>query len=253
MPPMTNEPAVPPMPRSPEIGLRRPHSTVERLSSHERGRYRRPALGTSAAGPRVRVTFRRTDACGDRDGMTDAKSEEWSRWMREAIGGDEAAYRSFLYSVTPHLRTIARNRCRNWGLPASDAEDIVQDVLVTVHLKRSTWDPTRPIGPWLAAIVRNRAVDLQRRRGGRRNDVPIDDVIETLGTERDDGTDDLADAERLVDRLKDPARDIVRSISLGGAGVKDVAARLQMTEGAVRVALHRALKTLGALYRSENR
>ncbi|TBW33426.1 sigma-70 family RNA polymerase sigma factor [Siculibacillus lacustris] len=184
--------------------------------------------------------------------MSVAQSEEWSQWMRRAIGGDEIAYRTFLQSVTPHLRAIARRRCRAWGMPLSDAEDVVQDVLVTVHLKRGTWDPSRPIGPWLATIVRNRAVDLQRRRGGGgRIAVPLDDVLETLGVEPDDGADDLADAERLIDRLKDPARDIVRSISLGGAGVKETAARLQMTEGAVRVALHRALKTLAALYRSE--
>lgn len=185
--------------------------------------------------------------------MSEAQSEEWSRWMRGAIGGDEAAYLAFLQSVTPHLRAIARSRCRAWGLPPSDAEDVVQDVLVTVHLKRGTWDPSRPIAPWLATIVRNRAVDLQRRRGGGRVTIPIDDVLETLGTEPDDGADDLADAERLVDRLKEPARDIVRSISLDGAGVKETAARLKMTEGAVRVALHRALKTLAALYRSDDK
>lgn len=184
--------------------------------------------------------------------MSETQSEEWSRWMRGAIGGDEAAYLAFLRSVTPHLRTIARSRCRAWGMPATDAEDVVQDVLVTVHLKRCTWDQTRPIGPWLATIVRNRTVDLQRRRGGGRITVPIDDVLETLGTETDDEADDLADAERLIGRLKDPARDIVRSISLGGAGVNETAKRLKMTEGAVRVALHRALKTLAALYRSEN-
>lgn len=173
--------------------------------------------------------------------------------MRGAIDGDEAAYLAFLRSVTPHLRAVARSRCRAWGLPASDAEDVVQDVLVTVHLKRGTWDPTRPIAPWLATIVRNRTVDLQRRRGrGGRMAIPIDDVLETLAAEPDGDTDDRADAERLVDRLKDPARDIVRSISLDGAGVKETAARLKMTEGAVRVALHRALKTLAALYRSEN-
>lgn len=183
--------------------------------------------------------------------MSQTRSEEWSQWMRSAIDGDEAAYLAFLRSVTPHLRAIARGRCRAWGLPPSDAEDVVQDVLVTVHLKRGTWDPARPIAPWLATIVRNRTADLQRRRGGGRISIPIEDVLETLASDTDDAADDRADAERLVDRLKEPARDIVRSISLDGAGVRETANRLKMTEGAVRVALHRALKTLAALYRSE--
>lgn len=184
--------------------------------------------------------------------MSPTRSEEWSQWMRRAIGGDETAYRAFLEGVTPHLRAIARRRCRTWGMPASEAEDVVQDVLLAVHLKRGTWDQSRPIGPWLATIVRNRMIDLHRRRGGgARIDVPLDEVLETLEAEAETEASDLADAERLVDRLKDPARDIVRSISLRGAGVKETAARLKMTEGAVRVALHRALKTLAALHRSE--
>lgn len=136
------------------------------------------------------------------------------------------------------------------GADKSLAEDIVQEVLLSVHLKRGSWDPSRPIGPWLAAITRNRLIDALRRKG-RRVDIPIEDVAETLAAL--DGADteqDLGDASRLLDRLKDPQRDIVRSISLEGREVRETAARLNMTEGAVRVALHRALKTLAALYRS---
>lgn len=136
------------------------------------------------------------------------------------------------------------------GADKSLAEDIVQEVLLSVHLKRGSWDPSRPIGPWLAAITRNRLIDALRRKG-RRVDIPIEDVAETLAAF--DGADteqDLGDASRLLDRLKDPQRDIVRSISLEGREVRETAARLNMTEGAVRVALHRALKTLAALYRS---
>jgi DNA-directed RNA polymerase specialized sigma24 family protein len=59
------------------------------------------------------------------------------------------------------------------------------------------------------------------------------------------------DAERLIGRLRPPQDDIVRSISLNGASIRETALRLKMTEVAVRVALHRALKTLANLYRSE--
>jgi RNA polymerase sigma-70 factor (ECF subfamily) len=111
---------------------------------------------------------------------------------------------------------------------------------------------SRPIGPWLATIVRNKMIDALRRRG-RQVSVPIEDFVETL--EAADATDatDRLDAEQLLTQLKDPQRDIVRSISLEGAGVRETAARLKMTEGAVRVALHRALKALAALYRSDIR
>lgn len=170
--------------------------------------------------------------------------------MRAALAGDERAYHAFLTDVAPHLRAMARRRCDMLGADKSLAEDIVQEVLLSVHLKRGSWDPSRPIGPWLAAITRNRLIDALRRKG-RRVDIPIEDVAETLAAlDAGDTERDLGDASRLLNRLKDPQRDIVRSISLEGREVRETAARLNMTEGAVRVALHRALKTLAALYRS---
>jgi RNA polymerase sigma factor (sigma-70 family) len=176
--------------------------------------------------------------------------------MRAAMAGDAAAYHRFLAAVTPHLRGMARHRCRMAGAADGDAEDIVQEVLLAIHLKRGTWDPSRPIGPWIAAIVRNKLVDTLRRRG-RHVTVPIDDVIDTLGAE-DDGGRPLATAagntspseiDGLLAQLKAQQRDIVKSISIDGSSVRETADRLKMTEGAVRVALHRALKTLAALYR----
>ncbi|WP_283195757.1 sigma-70 family RNA polymerase sigma factor [Rhizobium sp. AN80A] len=182
---------------------------------------------------------------------TSAREEEWAEWMRRALDGDGQAYQRFLLAVTPHLRAMARRRCEQFGAPASEAEDVVQEVLLAVHLKRGTWDTTRPIGPWLSAIVRNKLIDSLRRRG-RHVDVPIEDVMETVAS--DDEAEDAMnrlDAMNLLERLKDPQRDIVRSISIGGAGIRETAERLKMSEGAVRVALHRALKKLAALYRGE--
>ncbi|MGV2102917.1 sigma-70 family RNA polymerase sigma factor [Rhizobium sp. 21-4511-3d] len=181
-----------------------------------------------------------------------AREEEWAGWMRSAVDGDTQAYHRFLSAVTPHLRAMARRRCDQFGAPASEAEDVVQEVLLAVHLKRGTWDPARPIGPWLSTIVRNKLIDSLRRRG-RHIDVPIDDVMATLEAEEQAGNLDRLDAEHMLERLKDPQRDIVRSISIEGAGIRETAERLKMTEGAVRVSLHRALKALAALYRSETR
>lgn len=177
------------------------------------------------------------------------REAQWAEWMRSALDGDAAAYDRFLRAVTPHLRSMARRRCEQFGAPAGEAEDIVQEVLIAVHLKRGTWDPGRPIGPWLSTIVRNKLIDALRRRG-RRVDVPLEDVMATLGVE-DAAVSDRLDAESVLARLREPQRDIVRSISLEGAGVRETAARLKMSEVAVRVSLHRALKALAALYRSE--
>jgi RNA polymerase sigma-70 factor (ECF subfamily) len=181
-----------------------------------------------------------------------AREEEWAGWMRAAMTGDTQAYHRFLSAVTPHLRAMARRRCDQFGAARSEAEDVVQEVLLAVHLKRGTWDPARPIGPWLATIVRNKLIDSLRRRG-RHSSVPIEDVMATLEAEEQADALDRLDAEHMLERLRDPQRDIVRSISIQGAGVRETAERLKMSEGAVRVALHRALKSLAALYRSDER
>jgi RNA polymerase sigma factor (sigma-70 family) len=178
------------------------------------------------------------------------REEDWTAWMRAAISGDADAYRRFLVAVTPHLRAMARYRCRAAGAAEGDAEDVVQEVLLAIHLKRGTWDPSRPIGPWIAAIVRNKLIDSLRRRG-RHVHVPIEDVIDTLGAEDNSGNSSPGEIDALLGQLKVQQREIVKSISINGSSVRETADRLQMTEGAVRVALHRALKTLAAMYRGK--
>jgi RNA polymerase sigma factor (sigma-70 family) len=181
-----------------------------------------------------------------------AQENNWAAWMRAAMAGNSDAYRQFLVSVAPHIRAVARSRCRSLGAPEGEAEDVVQEVLLTIHLKRGTWDQSRPIGPWVAAITRNKLIDVLRRRG-RHISVPIEDVIDSLETEDQTPDPTTRDIDTLLGQLKTQQREIVRSISLNGASIRETAERLRMTEGAVRVALHRALKALGALYRSSVR
>jgi RNA polymerase sigma factor (sigma-70 family) len=180
-----------------------------------------------------------------------SREEEWEALMRAAISGDADAYRRFLQSVTPHLRAIARRRCERAGVTASDAEDLVQEVLLAIHLKRGAWDTSRPIMPWISAILRNKLIDSLRRRGHGIN-VPLED-IGTLEMEDATGQLNPLDVERLLGRLKEQQRELVRSIAIDEMSIRETAERLHMTEGAVRVALHRALKALAALYRRDVR
>lgn len=144
------------------------------------------------------------------------RERDWADLMRRSVQGDAAAYHQFLSAVAPHLRAMARRRCEQFGAPQSEAEDVTQEVLLAVHLKRGSWDPARPIGPWLSAIVRNKLIDSLRRRG-RQVRVPIEDVIETLQSASDaDAASDRLDVARLLGQLREPQQDIVRSLSLEG-------------------------------------
>lgn len=134
-----------------------------------------------------------------------AREEEWANWLCLAVKGDAQAYRRFLVAVTPHLRAMARRRCSLYGAPSSEAEDVVQDVLLAIHLKRGTWDPSRPLGPWLTTLVRNKLIDSLRRRG-RQTSVPIDEILDFL--EAADETNEVADridTETVLARLEGAA------------------------------------------------
>lgn len=180
-----------------------------------------------------------------------AREAEWTAWMRSALDGDAAAYRRLLDALTPVLRASAIRGFARAGLGTSEVEDVVQETLLAIHLKRHTWDPTQALMPWVVTIARNKLIDTTRRRG-RRIDVPVDDYAEVLAAPPERDPTEASDIDRMLGRLGDRQRDIVRSIAVEDHSIGATAKRLMMSEGAVRVALHRGLKALAALHRRES-
>jgi RNA polymerase sigma-70 factor, ECF subfamily len=168
--------------------------------------------------------------------------------MKAAIAGDEGAYRRLLEEIARSVRAMARAAFARARVGDADIEDAVQETLLAIHLKRHTWDPGQKLAPWVYAIARHKIVDAMRRRGARRFE-PLEDFQDFLAAPEPEDPHALSDAQRLMEGLGPRQRDIVRSISLEGQSIAATAARLSMSEVAVRVALHRALKSLGAAWR----
>jgi RNA polymerase sigma-70 factor, ECF subfamily len=166
----------------------------------------------------------------------------WAALMRAANRGDASAYRLLLGQLAPVLRGVAAKGIARHRLSPEDVEDVVQETLLALHLKRHTWDESQPLLPWASAI------DNLRRRG-KRTYLPIDDVSDVLAADPQPLEAGSLDAERVIATLKGRQREIVRAISLEGATARHVAERFGMTEGAVRVALHRALQSLAKVFR----
>ena len=167
--------------------------------------------------------------------------------MREAGAGDTAAYDRVLREIAQALRPLVRRGLSRAGASLAETEDVVQDILIAVHLKRHTWDQTKPIGPWIMAIARNKMIDDLRRKG-RRTEVPIDGMLEILEAGGHEDAIHAHDVNRVLSGLNGRNREIVQAITLDGHSALDVANRLGMTEVAVRVALHRSLKALAETY-----
>jgi RNA polymerase sigma-70 factor (ECF subfamily) len=175
------------------------------------------------------------------------RETDWDRLMRAGIGGDAAAYNRLLTSLAPAIRSGARRGLSRAGMSIEEAEDVVQETLLAIHLKRHTWDPSMPLGPWVRAIARNKLIDAMRRRGHRQH-VPLDDVVDTLEAEAAQPNPLPSRLDAHLQNLPDRQQSVVRAISLDGASIRETAAKLKMSEGAVRVALHRGLAALAAKF-----
>lgn len=164
--------------------------------------------------------------------------------MRAANRGDTVAYHKLLTAITPVLRKVVR--ARGAALGPEGCEDVLQDVLLAIHRKRHLWRDDAPLRPWLYAIARHKVVDAFRARG-RRVELSIDDFTEGLAAEPGPDPTQGRDMEKIFGELEPRAAEIVRAFGLKGETTAETAARLDMSEGAVRVALHRALKTIARL------
>jgi RNA polymerase sigma-70 factor (ECF subfamily) len=172
---------------------------------------------------------------------------DWSIYMARAQGGDRDAYRHLLVAITPYLRALAAHHIGN----RSDIEDIVQDILLTLHTVRHTYDPARPFGPWLVAIANRRIIDGLRRQGRcNAHEAPLDPEHETLSTSEANLQEVAADAGMLreaVGHLPAGQRDAIRMLKLEEMSLKEAAAASGMSVAALKVATHRALKNLRKL------
>jgi RNA polymerase sigma-70 factor (ECF subfamily) len=175
------------------------------------------------------------------------REAQWSELMRAARKGDSAAYERCLREIAQALRPRVRRGLSRTGANPAETEDVVQEILIAVHLKRQTWDESRPIGPWVAGIARYKIIDAARRRGGR-VDLPIEDFADILAADAEPERASERDVARSLDALPEGQRKVVRSIAIDGASIAVTARTLNMTEGAVRVALHRGLGTLAKRY-----
>ena len=211
------------------------------MTSDSRDRVTPLTLVPSAS---TRATAEGSDSRGSGANKAAGRELDWSILMARAQGGDGEAYRRLLTDVAPFLHSLARRHHRDPG----DVEDTVQDVLLTVHAIRHTYDPQRPFGPWLVAIAKRRIVDRLRNQGrtkGREVALDLEDVTfsasEANFGEADWNKRVLGDA---IDRLPPGQREAVRLLKLKEMSLQQAAAASGMSVAALKVAMHRALKNL---------
>jgi len=168
----------------------------------------------------------------------------WAALMARAQDGDGEAYRRLLNEIVPYLRVLAGRHHRD----ARDIEDSVQDILLTVHSIRHTYDPKRPFKPWLVAIGKRRIVDrLRVQMRARARETHLDEEHETFAAAETNVNEENSEARALraaVECLPAGQRRAVTLLKLEERTLKEAAAISGMSIMALKVASHRGLKSL---------
>lgn len=168
----------------------------------------------------------------------------WGALLAAAQSGDAAAYRAFLTAVIPYIRAIARKR--SWS--EDMAEDVAQDVLLTLHRVRHTYEPGRPVKPWLAAITVRRAIDATRKRGrvGARevHDAAAYETFADAGANKDYGEDAAGDLARMTGDLSPGQREALDLVKLKEMSLAEASAVSGQSIASLKVNIHRAIKKL---------
>jgi RNA polymerase sigma-70 factor (ECF subfamily) len=202
-------------------------------------------LVASSGAPRAAEPGRGSDsrnARGDRD---------WSLLMARAQDGDRHAYRALLVDMTPYLRALATRCFKDPG----DIEDAVQDILLSLHAIRHTYDPSRPFGPWLVAVANRRIIDrLRRHMRARSREIELTAAHETFSThpanlplQNDIASVDEAALHRAIEQLPPDQRQAIRLLKLKEMSLKEAALATGRSVAALKVATHRAVKSLRKL------
>lgn len=177
----------------------------------------------------------------------DTREIRWAEAMRAERAGDSVTYEAFLRDFASSVRRIVETHLRRMRFSVTEAEDVVQEVLIAVHSRRDQWDIQRPLLPWLNAITRYKIIDASRRLGRdarARIDLTEEEWARMFTSDASNFEHNQTDVERLISQLPRGEQAAVRAIGLEGFSAGEAAEKLGSSEGAVRVAFHRSLKKL---------
>ena len=160
--------------------------------------------------------------------------------MLSSQQGDKQAYTVLLTEVQLWLERFFRRRCA-----PGQIDDRVQEVMIAVHKKRASYDPTRPFLPWLAAIARYRWVD-HLRRVYRDAEESLADSDVAVDSEEESVVARLS-LDRMFVQISDKQAEVIELVKIEGLSIREAAKRSGQTEAAVKVNIHRGLKRLSAL------
>ncbi len=177
--------------------------------------------------------------------MSPEQEQQAKGLMIRAQKGDAESYEVLLTLLAAAARQFARRRVGD----VAWVEDVAQEILISVHAARHTYDGRRPFSPWFYAIVSNRLVDqVRKQRRVAAREVATAALPDLPGPTRPSSTAfDAASVGAALDLLPPRQREVVSALKLHDESVKEISVRLGMTPSAVKVTAHRGYRALRRL------
>src|SRR3989442_15119979 len=172
--------------------------------------------------------------------------------MVASLGGDAASYRSLLDRLSSRLRAYYKGKLARVGRGATEAEDLVQEVLLAIHLKRHTYDTEAPLTPWVHTIARYKLIDYLRRNRTAAT-MPLDEDSEAMAHDDNASAESSHDIRRLLGRLPEKVRCSIECVKLEGRSVAEAAVRCGISESGVKINIHRGLRALATFIARETK
>lgn len=166
----------------------------------------------------------------------------WRELATQAQKGDAAAYRALLSELVPMIRRTVIKLLPN----PQNADDVVQEVLLSVHKALHTYDSRRPFLPWIQSIIQFRKTDYLRQYYAQRDNTKLSlddpDTPDYLITSGPNGS--IKDIEDAFDALPDQQKKVVELMKIKGYSAEEVSRKTGMSVSAVKVSAHRALQKI---------
>lgn len=171
-----------------------------------------------------------------------AKTDHFAALMRQSLNGDKRAYAALLQETSRFLRPFLAKRLSF----TNEVDDLLQEILLSIHRSRHTYDGNRPYKPWVYAIAKFRLQDYLRAHYSDqlRHAVELFEVENNLHEHVTESAITYESISGEIQKLPKKQATILQMMHQEGFTAKEVAEKMGMNESAVKVAAHRAYKIL---------
>lgn len=173
-----------------------------------------------------------------------ANDEMLRKLMKDAQDGNSASYQELLQQITIILKKYLATRI----ISEPDREDIMQDILIAIHNSRHTYLVSKPFYPWMYAIAKNVLVKFYKKFQ-RVSEISIDIEMEEIPNPEkikidEKYSDQVKAMLSIIQTLPSRQKQILIMLKFDKISIREIANKLNLSEGNVKVVAHRAYETI---------